>query len=123
MISAVTFSAGIQKNPSLSDRSSFTRITIRPSRSSLIPSSMVASGIFNQGREITENLRLILCLDKLLHVFSDEIRFNVDFITNGTGPQISMLKSKRNNRHCKSSTATFIYGQANAVHSDRTFGY
>src|SRR5262245_61621409 len=123
MISAVTFSAGIQKNPSLSDRSSFTRITIRPSRSSLIPSSRVASGLFNQGRDITENPKLILCFDKLLHVYYDDTSFNVQYITNGTGPQISMLKSKRNNRHCKSSTATFIYGQANAVHSDRTFGY
>src|SRR5215831_20193066 len=123
MISAVTFSAGIQKNPSLSDRSSFTRITIRPSRSSLIPSSMVASGIFNQGCEITENLKLILCLDELLHVFSDEIRFNVDFITNGTGPQISMFQGERDNRDGESPTATFIHGQANAVHGNRAFGY
>src|SRR5215470_3184853 len=123
MISAVTFSAGIQKNPSLSDRSSFTRITIRPSRSSLIPSSMVASGIFNQGREITENLKLILCLDKLLHVFSDEIRFNVDFITNGTGPQISVFQGERDNRDGESPTAIFIHGQANSVHGNRAFGY
>src|SRR5215475_3703206 len=123
MISAVTFSAGIQKNPSLSDRSSFTRITIRPSRSSLIPSSMVASGISNQGCEITENLKLILRSDELLHVFADEIRFNVDFITNPTGPQISMLQSKRDNCDCESSTATFIDGQADAVHGDGTFGY
>src|SRR5215475_4231645 len=123
MISVVTFSAGIQKKPSLSDRSSFTRITIRPSRSSLIPSSMVASGISNQGCKIVKNLKLILRFDELLHVFSDEIRFNVDFITNPTGPQISMLQGKRNNCHCKSSTATFIYGQANAVHGDRTLAY
>src|SRR5215475_2628410 len=123
MISVVTFSAGIQKKPSLSDPSSFTRITIRPSRSSLIPSSMVASGMANQGCKIVKKLKLILRFDELLHVFSDEIRFNVDFITNPTGPQISMLQSKRDNRDCESSTATFIDGQANAVHGNRTFGY
>src|SRR5262245_11496141 len=123
MISLVTFSAGIQKKPSQSDRSSFTRITIRPSRSSLIPSSVVASGISNQGYKIAEKLKLILRFDELLHVFSDEIRFNVNFITNPTGPQISMLQSKRDNRDRESSTATFIDGQANAVHGNRPFRY
>ena len=44
-------------------------------------------------------MKLILRLDELLHVFSDEIGFNVDFITNPTGAQISMLQGERNNRH------------------------
>jgi hypothetical protein len=72
---------------------------------------------------MAEKLKLILRLDELLHVFSDEIRFDVDFITNATGPQISMLQGERDNRDCEASMAAFIYGQANAVHSNRTLGY
>src|SRR4030095_16340236 len=72
---------------------------------------------------MAEKLKLILRLDELLHVFSDEIRFDVDFITNATGPQISMLQGERDNRDCEASTATFIYSQANPVHSNRTFRY
>jgi hypothetical protein len=44
-------------------------------------------------------MKLILRLDELLHVFADEISFNIDFITKPTGAQISMLQGERNNRN------------------------
>src|SRR5687768_3254930 len=119
MISAVTFSAGRHKKPSLSGDSSLTRMTIRPSRSSLIPSSVLAMGIrrisfgrANDGADLTRRL------EQFLNVFTDQIGFQIDFITNPTDAQISVLQSEWNNRHGKAPAAAFIHGQANSVYSN-----
>src|SRR5918995_2567647 len=112
MISAVTFSAGRQKKPSLSGDSSLTRMTIRPRRSSLMPSSVLAMGINRISFErANDEEDLIRRLEKFLYVFSDQIGFQIDFITNPTDAQISVLQSEWDNRHGKAPAAALIHGQ------------
>jgi hypothetical protein len=55
-------------------------------------------------------MKLILRLDELLHVFSDEIGFNVDFITNPTGAQISVLQSEWDYRYRKPFAIAIVDG-------------
>src|SRR5215471_16990105 len=68
-----------------------------------------------------------LCLTLLryetLNIFTDEIGFNIDFITKPASAQISMLQSQRDNHDRKSSPAAFVDRQADAVHRDGTFRY
>jgi hypothetical protein len=47
-------------------------------------------------------------LEKTMDVFADEIGFNVDFITNSTGAQISMLQGERDDRYGKPISPTII---------------
>jgi hypothetical protein len=61
-------------------------------------------------------------MEKLLNVFSNEIGFDIDFITNPTGAQISVLKSEGNHGYGKTLFSAFVDGQTDAVHCHRTFG-
>ena len=49
-------------------------------------------------------------LEKTMDVFADEIGFNVDFITNHTAAQISMLQGERDDRYGKAISPTIIDG-------------
>src|SRR4030095_2122112 len=123
MLSAVTFSAARQKKPSLSGESSSTKMTILPLRISSMPSSMLEIGI---GQEIKPFARKITGLlstlfQEAVDVFSDQIGFEIDFITNPTDAQISVLQSERDDRHEKTIARAAIDGKAYAVHGHRAF--
>ena len=59
----------------------------------------------------TERLSLILSslMNEVTNVLADQICFNIDFITNPTGAQISVLQSKWDNRDVKLPRATLVY--------------
>jgi hypothetical protein len=64
-----------------------------------------------------------LLFDESVNVLADQIRFNIDFITNPTDAQISVLQRKWNDGHVKLSQATSVYRQADPIDSHRTFGH
>src|SRR5262245_20233223 len=120
---AVTLSAARQKKPSLSGESSSTKMTILPLRISSMPSSMLAIGIANEvdGFSRKNDGLLSTLFQETVDVFSDQIRFKIDFITNPTGAQISVLQSKRDDRDRKTISRTIIDGKADTVHGHRPF--
>ena len=66
---------------------------------------------------------LLASSHEALHIFPDQIGFDVDFITNLPSAQISVLHGKWNDRHRKSPLSANIDRQANAVDGDRPFRY
>src|SRR5918996_2416293 len=98
-------------------------MTIRPWRSSLMPSSVVAMGISRISFERANGEKdLTRYLEKFLYVFSDQIGFHIDFITNPADAQISVPQSEWDNCHGKAPAAAFVHGQADAVYSNGSLG-
>jgi len=56
-----------------------------------------------------------------MDIFADQIGFDVDFITNPTDAQISVLQSKWDDRHRKALPRALIDRETNAVESDGAF--
>src|SRR5258706_2109525 len=122
--SAETFSAAMQKKPSLSGASSLIRITIRPARISSSPSSILEIGI-NQNWPVklaAVHANLSALCEKAMNVFTNQISFDVDFITNPAALQISVLQSKWDDRHGKTFTVTIVDRQADPIQRHRPFG-
>jgi hypothetical protein len=58
-----------------------------------------------------------------MDVLADQISFDVDFITNPAGAQISVPQCEWNNRHRKPPSAAFIDSQTDSIDGDRAFRY
>jgi hypothetical protein len=69
-------------------------------------------------------LELILgsLLNEVTNVLADQICFDIDFITNPTVAQISVLQSKWDNRDLEPPRATSVYSQADSVDSNGPLG-
>jgi hypothetical protein len=61
-------------------------------------------------------------LSELTNVLADEICFYIDFITNPTGAQISVLQSKWDDSDVKLPPATSVYRQADTIDSNGPLG-
>src|SRR3989337_2794516 len=61
-------------------------------------------------------------LSELTNVLADEICFHIDFITNPTGAQISVLQSKWDDSDVKLPLATSVYRQADTIDSNGPLG-
>src|SRR5688572_32693838 len=122
MMSALTFSAGTQKNPSLSAASSLTRIIIRPWRRSSRASSILEMGMVVPKWRRALKLIFSSLVNEVTNVLADQICFDIDFITNPKGAQISVLQSKWDDRDAEPSGAASVHSQADSINGNRPFG-
>src|SRR5687768_14904596 len=58
-----------------------------------------------------------------MNVVADQVAFDVDFITNPTALQISVLQGERDDRDGKSVAPAFVYGETDTVDRHRPFGH
>ena len=61
--------------------------------------------------------------DKFVNVLADQICFDIDFITNLTGAQISVLQGEWDNGNVKLSYPATIYRQADPIDSNGPLGH
>ena len=60
-------------------------------------------------------------MEQALNIFSDKIGFDVDFITNPTTAQISVLQGEWDHSGGETLLFALIDGETDAVHRNRTF--
>ena len=61
-------------------------------------------------------------VNEVTNVLADQICFDIDFITNPTGAQISVLQSKWDNRDAESQGAASVHSQADSIDGNRPLG-
>src|SRR5689334_15528092 len=106
MASGVTFSAAIIRSPSFSRSSSSTMMTMRPSWTSTMASSILANCIGFQ---------------KILNVFCDDVELQVDGIAGLGGLEVGIFERVRNYCDGKDAPIQRRDGKTDTVNRNRAF--